>query len=54
MQRVFIHFSFYNMTIILKSIVYLGSYVYDIDGKKYLDFISGIAVTSTGRKILSI
>lgn len=36
---VFIHFN-------------LGSYIYDVDGKKYLDFISGIAVNSTGKILL--
>ena len=25
-----------------------GSYLYSIDGKKYLDFVSGIAVNSLG------
>ena len=30
----------------------LGSWIWDVDNKKYLDFTCGIAVTNTGKNLL--
>lgn len=45
-----IHFDWDSKNAIFSDLVTKkkGSYVYDIDGGKYLDFVSGIAVTNTG------